>query len=265
MPLDLQRGSKFAILRDSVQVERKHAAGSPDRVKACRNHEGLRTSQNGSMPLDLQRGSKLAVLMRDCVQVKRKHALDRLQRGSKFTVLIRDRSRIHTSKTRKACRWISGEGRSFPCLRRIPSTPRCYYLFFKRKPWRIDPKPYVQKIAKRTPKDDSILKKSTDGQEMEGKRKKLIRSSSNESCYLTFDGWIPKPHVRAIQPRVHTPNSLSRCHDYRPFVQGIGTQNPSLQPQVPIEEISAKPFPQIGPIFTSRIVSIKNPTFEDQL
>ena len=29
---------------------------------------------NGSMPLDLQRGSKLAVLMRDCVQVKRKHA-----------------------------------------------------------------------------------------------------------------------------------------------------------------------------------------------
>jgi hypothetical protein len=38
MPLDLQKGSKFAILCDSVQVKRKHAAGSPERVKVCRSH-----------------------------------------------------------------------------------------------------------------------------------------------------------------------------------------------------------------------------------
>ena len=217
MPLDLQRGSKFAILSGSIQVKRKHAAGSPERVKACRTHEGLRTSQteacrwisregqslpcswgtvyrpNGNMPLDLQKGSKFTVLIRDPYKQNTESMPLDLQRGSKFPVLAKDT--IYTA---------------------------LLLSFFERKPWRIDPKPYVQKIAKRTLKDDLILKKPNGGQGMEEKRrKKLIRPSSNESCYLALDGWIPIPHVREIRPCVHAPNSLSRCHDYRPLYKAL--------------------------------------------
>ena len=194
----------------------KHAAGSPERVKVCHS-KWLYTSQteacrwisregqslpcswgtvyrpNGNMPLDLQKGSKFTVLIRDPYKQNTESMPLDLQRGSKFPVLAKDT--IYTA---------------------------LLLSFFERKPWRIDPKPYVQKIAKRTLKDDLILKKPNGGQGMEEKRrKKLIRPSSNESCYLALDGWIPIPHVREIRPCVHAPNSLSRCHDYRPLYKAL--------------------------------------------
>jgi hypothetical protein len=92
MPLDLQKGSKFAVLiRDCVQVRRKHAAGSPERVEVYRSHKGFIQAKHG------------------------KHAAGTPER-------------VEVSR---AC-----EG--YHLLRAI-------IIFFQKKALRIDPKPHVQK------------------------------------------------------------------------------------------------------------------------
>ena len=50
---------KFAILSGSVQVKRKHAAGSPERVKACHAHEGLCTGQTETCRWISRKGQRL--------------------------------------------------------------------------------------------------------------------------------------------------------------------------------------------------------------
>jgi hypothetical protein len=64
MPLDLQKGSKFAVLTTY--------------------------RSNGNMPLDLQKGSKFTVLIRHPYKQNTESMPLDLQKGSKFAVLAKD-------------------------------------------------------------------------------------------------------------------------------------------------------------------------------
>jgi hypothetical protein len=102
------------------------------------------------MPLDLQKGSKFTVLnliRHPYKQNTESMPLD-LQRGSKFPVLAKD-------------------------------TVYSAVITLKDRPQTVCPK-----IAKRTLKDDSILKKSNDGQGMEERRRKKLISASFERKLL---------------------------------------------------------------------------------
>jgi len=163
----------------------KHAAGSPERVKACRTHEGLRTSQteacrwisregqslpcswgtvyrpNGNMPLDLQKGSKFTVLIRDPYKQNTESMPLDLQRGSKFPVLAKDT--IYTA---------------------------LLLSFFERKPWRIDPKPYVQKNSQANSQGRLNLEEAKRWARDGGKEKEEVDSAFFERKLLPGPWWM---------------------------------------------------------------------------
>ena len=166
MPLDLQKGSKFAILCDSVQVKRKHAAGSPERVKVYRSHKASIQAKHG------------------------KHAA-----GSPEMVEV--------------CRACEGY-----------HLHRAVIVFFQKKALKARPQTTYPKNSQANSQGrlnlEEVKRWARDG----GKEKEEV-DSSNESCYLALDGWIPKPHVRETQLCVHAPNSLSQCHDYPPLYKAF--------------------------------------------
>ena len=215
------------------EQEWKHAAGSPERVEVCHSL-WLCTSQtetcrwisrkgqslpfswetayrsNGNMPLDLQKGSKFTVLIRDPYKQNTESMPLDLQKGSKFAVLAKDT--IYTA---------------------------LLLSFFKRKPWRIDPKPQVQKIVKQTLKDDSILKEHVkrwvrDG----GKEKEKVDSAFFEwklllsfpkeypwwmdsNCRANSQGWLNLVYMHLILCHDHLPSHKALPFPVLPWISPV--------------------------------------------